>query len=56
MTDEIPKRDQTNAVFCDECHTAVRLERGSYGLELVCACGDRRSLKVASALPDGWME
>lgn len=56
MTDEIPKREPTDPVFCDECNSAVRLERGNYGLELVCPCGDRRSLKVAAALPAGWQE
>lgn len=56
MTDEIPKREPTEAIFCDDCNCAVRLERGNYGLELVCACGERRSLKVAAALPEGWMQ
>lgn len=56
MTDEIPRREPTDPVFCDECNAAVRLERANYGLELICACGDRRSLKVAAAFPEGWQE
>jgi len=54
MTQESPKRPKTEAMFCDDCGTAVRLERDGRNLLARCACDKRRSIKVAAVLPEGW--
>ena len=55
MTQEEPKRPKTEPRFCDECCTAIRLETmDDRRLILRCACDKRRSIKVASVLPEGW--
>jgi len=52
----IEPRSETDAVFCDECNAAVRLERHAQtdDLRVRCACDEQRSIKVATILPDGW--
>jgi len=45
----------TNPMFCDECNSAVRVERTeSKSLKAVCACGERLNLCVNKPLPDRW--
>lgn len=51
-------KPDTETVYCSECNAAVRLERQdpTGGLVVKCACDDRRSIRVATALPDGWSD
>jgi hypothetical protein len=52
MTESEPE-----AVFCQQCHTAIRLERTEryQNLQLSCSCdGCEINIKVAEALPEGW--
>ena len=51
-------KPDTETVYCSECNAAVRLERQepTRGLVVKCACDDRRSIRVATALPEGWSE
>lgn len=45
----------TSPIYCDHCQSTVRVERDDNGtLQAVCACGIKRSLRVASGLPEGW--
>ncbi|QAS68886.1 hypothetical protein HFTV1-gp53 [Haloferax tailed virus 1] len=41
-------------VICDDCGRFVELVRINRRLTLTCDCGERRSVKVSQALPDGW--
>jgi len=46
---------ETTPMFCDECHSAVRLERTeTNSLKAVCACGETRDVKIAQAIPEEW--
>ena len=51
-------KPDTETVYCDDCNAAVRLERQdpAGGLVVRCACDDRRSIRVATALPGGWSD
>ena len=52
------QQHNTDAVFCDECNAAVRLERHAQtdDLRVRCACDEQRSIKVATILPEGWVD
>lgn len=58
MTEEVPKKVPTDPLFCEECHTAVRLERGDdRRLRLRCACGDAVLVdETDEPLPEEWSE
>jgi len=52
MTDEIPVE---RGIRCTECNSHVYLtRRDNNTLSVRCDCGDERSIKVATLLPEGW--
>jgi len=52
MTDEIPVE---RGIRCTECDKTVYLARQDNNtLAARCGCGNERSIKVATLLPEGW--
>jgi len=46
---------KTNAYYCNECNTAVRLERREDNhLVVACACETERFVRIESKSPDKW--
>lgn len=52
MTDEIPTQ---HGIRCTDCNSHVYLtRRDDRTLSVRCDCGDERSLKLATTLPERW--
>jgi len=52
MTEEIPVQ---RGMRCTDCNSAVYLtRRENRTLAVTCDCGESRSIKVASKIPEGW--
>jgi len=50
--------NDTNTLYCTRCNSTARLERvgETASLVVLCACDERRSVRVSEALPDEWVE